>query len=397
MSNDPDTGGSPEAAGSSGPPPHRFGESEPFTVGLEEELLVVDSKTLQLAHVAEKILAGTRLPRDRIDHEAFLAEVEVRSEPAGSVGEAVEQLAEGRREAIRAGAEPAAANGRASRGANSAGATIMAVGLHPDARLFDVALVQSERYERVERQMQGLIKRTPECALHVHVGLPDPDSAVAAMNGLRERLPLLHGLGANSPFWFGRDSGMASSRAAVIRAYPGRGIPPVLGSWDQYLACLDAVHAGGGPTDHTMVWWDARPQPRLGTVELREVDVQTDLESAGAIAALTRAIAMRAVEEPLTERAPEQALHWSSFRAARDGLDAEIYIDGSPRPLREVAETVLGRLGEADPEIDGIRRIVREGNGADRQRAAFKAGGMPGLLRHLADGTSRGSDPLEVG
>jgi carboxylate-amine ligase len=146
-----------------------------------------------------------------------------------------------------------------------------------------------------------------------------------------------------------------------------------------------------------MVWWDARPQPRLGTVELREVDVQTDLESAGAIAALARAIAMRAVEEPPTERAPEQALHWSSFRAARDGLDAEIYFDGSPRPLREAAEAVLGRVGDADPELEGIKRIVREGNGADRQRAAFKGGGMPALLRYLANVTSRGSDPLEAG
>ena len=362
MSDSPETGGLP--------PRHRFGESDPFTVGLEEELLLVDAETLQLAHVADRILPNTGLPAERVDHEAFLAEVEVRSNPAGSVSEAVGQLRGGRTAAV------------------DAGATIMAVGLHPDSRLFDVELVQSERYERVGRQMQGLIKRTPECALHVHVGVPDPESAVAAMNGLRERLPLMHGLGANSPFWFGRDSGMASSRAAVIRAYPGRGIPPVLGSWDEYLACLDAVRAGGGPTDHTMVWWDARPQPRLGTVELREVDVQTDLESTGAIAALARAIAMRAVEEPLAEPAPEQALHWSSFRAARDGLDAEIYFDGSPRPLREVAEAVLGRLGEADPEIEGVRRILREGNGADRQRAAHRSGGMTALLRYLSDTTS---------
>jgi glutamate---cysteine ligase / carboxylate-amine ligase len=350
---------------------HRFGESAPFTVGLEEELLLVDGKTLQLAHVADKILPHTGLPADRVDHEAFLAEIEVRSNPAESVSGAIDDLREGRRAAI------------------AAGATLMAAGLHPDARLFDVQLVKSERYERVEQQMQGLIKRTPECALHVHVGLPDTDAAVAAMNGIRERLPLLHGLGANSPFWFGADSGMASSRAAVIRAYPGRGIPPVMRSWDQYLACLDAVRAGGGPTDHTMVWWDARPQPRLGTVELREIDVQTDLESAGAIAALARAIMRRAVEDPVADTAPEQALHWSSFRAARDGLDAEIYLDGSPRPLREVAEEVLRRIGaDADPELDGIKRIVREGGGADRQRAAFAEGGMPALLRYLADGTA---------
>jgi carboxylate-amine ligase len=273
----------------------------------------------------------------------------------------------------------------------------MAAGLHPDARLFDVELVRSERYERVETQMQGLIKRTPECALHVHVGVPDTDAAMAAMNGIRERLPLLHGLGANSPFWFGSDSGMASSRAAVIRAYPGRGIPPVLRSWDQYLACLDAVRAGGGPMDHTMVWWDARPQPRLGTVELREVDSQTDLEAAAAIAALARAIMRQAVEAPVSDPAPEQALHWSSFRAARDGLDAEIWLDGSAHPLREVAEAVLERIGgDADPELEGIRRIVREGGGADRQRAAFKEGGMPALLRYLADLTLKGSDPLRV-
>ena len=363
-----------DPAGGGPPGPHRFGESDPFTVGLEEELLLVDADTLQLAHVADKILARSSLPRDRLDHEAFLAEVENRSNPVGSVSAAVGELEEGRALAAEAGA------------------TLMAVGLHPDAELFDVELVQTERYERVESQMQGLIKRTPECALHVHVGVPDPESAVAAMNGIREWLPLLHGLGANSPFWFGSDSGLASSRAAVIRAYPGRGIPPVLHSWDEYLGALDAVRAGGGPTDHTMVWWDARPQPRLGTVELREIDVQTDLESTAAIAALARAIVRRAVEAPVTQPAPEQALHWSSFRAARDGLDAEIYLDGSPRPLREVAEELLARLGEADPELEGIRRIVRDGNGAARQRAAHQRGGMPALLRYLADGTA-GSDP----
>ena len=368
--------GDPGDPAGSAPPAHRFGETDPFTVGLEEELLLVEADTLQLAHVADRVLARSTLPRERLDHEAFLAEVENRSTPVGSVSAAVGELGEGRAAAAEAGA------------------TLMAVGLHPDAELFDVELVRSERYERVESQMQGLIKRTPECALHVHVGVPDTDAAVAAMNALRERLPLLHGLGANSPFWFGADSGMASSRSAVIRAYPGRGIPPVLHSWDEYLAALDAVRAGGGPTDHTMVWWDARPQPRLGTVELREVDVQTDLDSAAAVAALARAIVRRAAEEPIAEPAPEQALHWSSFRAARDGLDAEIHHEGAPRPLRDVAKQVVASLEDgADPELEGIRRIVHEGNGADRQRAAHQRGGMSELLRYLADATSRGQTP----
>ena len=127
----------------------------------------------------------------------------------------------------------------------------------------------------------------------------------------------------------------------MIRAYPGRGIPPFLRSWDDYLEQLEAVRAGGGPSDDTMVWWDARPQPRLGTVELRELDVQSDLLAAAALAGLAHAIARRAAEDPPRDPAPGQALHWSSFRAARDGLDAEILHEGRAMPLRDVARQLL--------------------------------------------------------
>ena len=331
-------------AGTGGPPPpHRFGTGEPFSVGLEEELLLVDSDTLALSHVADQVLPGTGLPRERIDHEAFLAELEVRSDPAGSVGEAIGQLAEGRAAAA------------------AAGATLMAVGLHPDARLFDVKLVQSERYERVERQMRGLIKRTPECALHVHVGLPDPDAAVAAMNGLRELLPLLHGLGANSPFWFGADSGMASSRAAVIRAYPGRGIPPVLDSWDDYLAALDAVRAGRRahrPHDGLV----GRPAPATArhSRAARGGCADRPRVGSGDRSARARDHAARGGGAAAQTRAPEQALHWSSFRAARDGLDAEIYYDGAPATA---ARGGRPRTGEAGP-----RRSRARGRQANRPR-----------------------------
>ena len=174
---------------------------------------------------------------------------------------------------------------------------------------------------------------------------------------------------------------MASSRAAVIRAYPGRGIPPVMREWEQYLACLDAVRAGGGPTDHTMVWWDARPQARLGTVELREVDAQTDLISAAAIAALARAIVRLYVEDPVEKPAPEQALHWSSFRAARDGLEAEIYCDGSPCPLREAAKSAARPPRRNGPRDRGHRanrpRGQRSGQAARRSQRGRHAGPPP--------------------
>jgi glutamate---cysteine ligase / carboxylate-amine ligase len=220
--------------------------------------------------------------------------------------------------------------------------------------------------------------------------MPSPDAAVHALMGLREALPLIGALGAASPFWFGMDSGLASARSAVIRAYPGRGVPPPLRDWEEYLETLDGIALGGGPKDHTMVWWDARLQPRLGTVELRELDVQSNLEQTAGMAALVHAIARRAAEQPPTDLAPAQALHWSSFRAVRDGLDAELLFRGRLRKARDAARELLDELSGSDDALTGVERILREGGAPARQRAVFAADGMAGLLRWLADETARG-------
>jgi carboxylate-amine ligase len=354
---------------------HAFGTGEPFSVGVEEELLLVDPDTHALAHVAEDVLPRVDLPEGRADYEAHAAEVELRSPPCPDAGAAVAALEEGRRAAL------------------AAGATLMGSGLHPSAALGDVRLVGKPRYEGVEREMRGLIKRTPECALHTHVGMPDADAAVAALRGLREALPLLQGLGANSPFWFGTDSGMASARAAVVREYPGRGVPPAFGSWDEYLEAVSAAAAGGGPDDYSLLWWDVRLHPRLGTVEVREIDAQTRLEEVAAVAALAQAIARRSAESPPAPAAHPQALAWSCFNAARDGLDAEILHRGSLMPLRAAAEETLRSLGDGDPALECVERILREGAGADRQRAAHSRGGMPVLLAELVSGTRDGRRP----
>ena len=344
---------------------HRFGQGPAFQVGLEEELLLVEPDGFGLAHVADQVVPRIELPRERADHEAFLAEIELRSEPRATAAEAVADLAEGRA-ALRA-----------------AGGTPMAVGLHPAATFGDVRLVDSDRYRRVEGEMRGLIKRTPECALHVHVSMPSPEAAVAGLNGLRELLPLIGALGASSPFWFGVDSGLASARAAVVRAYPGRGIPPLLRDWEDYQDTLRAIGDGGGPRDHTMVWWDARLQPRLGTIELRELDVQTGLEEAAGLVALVHALVRRAVEDPPREPAPAEALHWSSFRAVREGLDAELLFRGRLSPVREAAAELLAELRGEDDALEGVERILSDGAAPARQRAIHAQGGMPALLRHL--------------
>lgn len=349
---------------------HVFGSGQPFCVGLEEELLLVDGETFGLSHAADRLLPRIDLGRERVDHEAFLAELEVRSEPRGSATEAVADLAEGRRAIIAAGGHP------------------MGAGLHPDAAFGDVRLVDSERYRRVEGEMRGLIRRTPECALHVHVAMPSPEDAVAGLMAWRELLPLFGALAASSPFWFGMDSGLASARSAVVRAYPGRGIPPALRGWEEYLETLDGIAAGGGPEDHTMVWWDARLQPRLGTIELRELDVQADLARTEALAALARAVARRGAESPVRELAHPHALAWSAFRALRDGLDAEVIHRGRLMPAREAGRELLKELEGEDDALEGIGRVL-EDDAPARQRSLHAEGGMASLLSNLARQTAR--------
>ena len=266
----------------------------------------------------------------------------------------------------------------------------MGAGVHPTGRLGDAALVHHERYARVDDQMRGLIRRTPECALHVHVGMPDPETAIRAFNGMRRYLPLLEGLSTNSPWWFGVDSGMASARSALVRAYPGRGIPRAFHDFDDYGSTVAEAVRAGGLDDYTFLWWDLRPHPRLGTIEIREMDAQSSLDDVAALAALVHGLAIDAAEDAAAEDPePAEGLAWSSFRAARDGLDASLHVNGSILPLREVArravEIARPHVGDA---VDGIERIVSEGTGAERQRRTHEQGGMRALLAELVDGTA---------
>jgi carboxylate-amine ligase len=339
-----------------------------FTVGIEEELFLVDPRTRRLAHEAGALLDRIDLPVDAAGYEAYEASLELRSPPCRTAGEAAESLA------------------RARAAARAAGATLMGCGLHPTADWGDVRLVQKPRYRRVVADMRGLMQRTPECALHVHVGLPDEATAIKVFNGLRSWLPLLAALTASSPFWFGYDSGMASARGALVRSYPGRGAPPAFRDLDEYREAIEASTAGGGPGDPTLLWWDLRLHPRLGTVELREMDAQSRVGDVAAVAALVQALARHEAERPARDPVPRESIAWSAFRAGRDGLDAEILHDGVLRPVRGIAEGLLAEL-PADGALDGLRRILRDGGGADRHRDAERRGGMPAVLELIVGET----------
>lgn len=356
---------------------HAFGTSEPFTLGIEEELLLVDRDTRLLAPVAVEVLAAMEAHERAASHEVYAASIELRSPPRLDAEDAAREVA-----SLRSAAR-------------AAGATLIGAGLHPAGELGDVPLVDSERYRLVGGSMRGLIRRTPECALHVHVGMPDPDTAIRVFNGLRSYLPLLVALSANSPMWFGQDSGLASARFALVRSYPRRSVPRAFRDLDDYASTIEAVATAGDLSDYTYVWWDVRLHPRLGTIEVRELDAQSRIADAAALAALVQALARHEVEHP-REPEPSEAISESSFRASRDGIEATLLDDGELRPVGEVARRTLERVAPAASELgaehalEGIERMLAEGGGAARQRRALAEGGIEAVLEQLVAETEEG-------
>jgi carboxylate-amine ligase len=351
---------------------HRFGSSPPLSLGVEEELLLVDPATRQLVSSAERVLEGVGGPlAERVSSEIFSEQIEVKTGVCLGPHEALTQLREAR-EAVAA-----------------VGVGLLGSGLHP-AGTGAAQLVAKRRYEVVREDLGDLLN-TPPCGLHVHVGIPDPETAVRLANAYRQYLPALGALAANSPFRGGLDSGHASARTQVVRAYPRFQVPRRFRDYEDFCRVADQLIAAAGVEDYTYIWWDVRPHPRLGTVEVRAVDVQADAATSVALAALVQAIAAKELDAPSRLGLEREALEESYFQAASHGLDAEILLDDpAPRPAREVGWAVLeatrpyARELGAEDALAEVERILREGNGAEEQRRVHAERGMEGLLKHLA-------------
>jgi carboxylate-amine ligase len=356
---------------------HRFGSSPALTMGVEEELLLVDDRH-RLSPAAERVLedVGPDL-RASVSTEIFATQIELKTGICSDCGEALSQLS------------------RLRHTISDLGHALVGSGIHPDDDERPT-LVESPRYEIVKEDLASLLA-TPPCGLHVHVGMPDPETAVRVCNTLRLHLPLLQALTANSPFRQGEDTGLASARAAVVAAYPRFEMPRSFEDYEDFLRVADQLIAAAGVDDYTYLWWDLRPHPNLGTVEVRGMDVQTEVEGNATIAALIQALAAREIDRPGELPAiTREALEESYFQAGRHGLDARLMVDGeSAVPAREVAARVLEEVRPyardlgGEEALAGIERIVAGGNGADLQRRVHDEGGMEGLLADLAERTAR--------
>ncbi len=265
---------------------------------------------------------------ERLTPETHGAAVELATTPHTTVADAIADLVELRERLTRELAE----HGLAAAGS----------GTHPSVTWRETEVSEGRRHRYVHETMRELARREPTYALHVHIAIPDPAEAIVAANRMRVHLPLLLALSANSPFWQGRDTDMASSRTSIFQAFPRVGIPRRFDDYDHWARTLETLIDCGAFPEPTFVWWDLRPQPRFGTLEIRVMDTQTDSERTAALVAFAQALVRLELLElnvPDELVDADEVLAENRFLAARDGIRAEL-LDVIKRSLVPVREQV---------------------------------------------------------
>ena len=355
-----------------------FGAGTPYTVGVEEEFQLVDPASRALVPAVEGVISAggnTGLVTPELSRSC----VEMISPVFGTVAELAGRLPGLRREVAGM--------------ARDGGAEIVAAGTHPFSEPTEQPLAGGAHNVRIEEEMGWVARTQAIYGLHVHVAVPDGEAAIRAVNALARRVPLLVALSANSPFWRGSDTRLASTRVKIFEMFPRSGLPPAFRGWEGYTQHVEALVASGSIPDYSWCWWDARPHPRLGTVELRAPDVQTDTSRTAALVALVQCLVAGA-----DGRAPEDPLFVAEnkWRAVRHGMDATFYDFGAGRsfPARSAARGLVEELRpisqdlRCEAELEGMLEIADRGNGAELQRAEFEKNGSLGdLVDRLARAT----------
>jgi glutamate---cysteine ligase / carboxylate-amine ligase len=351
----------------------------PMTVGLEEELMLLDPVTHDLAPRAREVLE--RLYGDpRFVPEMPAAQLEIVGPPAATVREAAGAVGAARADLA------AAADGLAR---------LAGAGVHPFAAAEGV-LMRGERYEAILAEYGPVARRQLVFGLHVHVAVGGAERALAVFNALRGFLPEIAALGANAPFYEGVDTGLASMRPKLCDILPRQGVPPAIDSWDELAAAFAWARRSGAMSDASQWWYEARLHPEHGTIEVRVPDSQSRLEDTAALAAVVHALVARLAERhDGGERLPSSPTwriaenRWSACRHGTEGTLADLET-GEPRPARERLGALLDELAPAADrlgcagELASARGLV-EVNGAARQRQVAADRGVTGLAAWLAD------------
>jgi glutamate---cysteine ligase / carboxylate-amine ligase len=343
-----------------------------YTIGVEEELMIVDAETLDLSNSIETLLRG--IPQDlagEVKPELLESVCEIATAPCKNTQEAGQQL----RELRRAAQDTAAREGLA----------IGSAGTHPFAMWEDARVVARPRYRELIAGLQFVARQELIFGQHVHVGVDDPDKAIHITNGMRVHLPLLLALSANSPFWRADSTGLQSTRTPIFRAFPRVGIPPRYDNWADYEKRIDFMRTSKVIQDYTYLWYDVRPHPDFGTVEIRVMDSQTRVDHSLGLAALVQALVRELGEHydahKKLSRYPYEMLDENKFLAARHGLEGELVdLPKATRvSTRQLARRVLARMRDhaqdlgSLAELEFVEDILDRGNGGARQIVVYEA------------------------
>ena len=340
-----------------------------FTIGIEEEYLLLDRETGALAEAPEALMAACRAELgDQVTSEFLRCQLEVGTGICTDMAAARDDLGRLRRTVARLAADH--------------GLAPIAASCHPVSDWKDQTVTDKARYRGLERDLRAVARRMLICGMHVHVALPDPDDRILVMNGLSYFLPHLLALSASSPFWMGEDTGLASWRMTVFDNMPRTGLPPRLTDWAAYAGLVDRLVAVGAIDDATMIWWDARPSHKFPTLETRICDACPRIEDALTMAALVQAICRMLWRLSRSNRQWREhhpaLLQQNRWQAQRDGTERGL-IDlarGAVRPLPELVDELLDLVAEdtealgSTTEAARARDIAAIGNSATRQRAA---------------------------
>ena len=350
--------------------------SSGYTIGIEEELMILDGESLQLANAIEQLLPHDETPSGeplagQVKPELMESVLEIATSPAKTTREAGKQLRDLRRQVCEV--------------ANDKGLAIGSSGTHPFAMWEDQRIVARPRYRDLIEALRFVARQELIFGLHVHVGLDDADKAVHVANGMRVHLPVLLALSANSPFWRADNTGLASARTPIFRAFPRVGIPPYYKGWDDFEKTIEFMVSSGVMEDYTYLWYDVRPHPRFGTVEVRVCDAQTRVEHTMGLAALIQAMVKELSEHYDAGKRlgsyPWQMLDENKWLAARHGLEGHLVDLPKDRRVatKDLTRRLLDRLREhaqdlkSVDDLDALEDVLQRGNGAHRQRVVYEA------------------------
>ncbi len=354
---------------------HAFGRSDLYTLGVEEEYQLLDPETWDLVQHIDSVLAAVADGdhQDQIHAELMQSVLEVTTPVCRTPADIQRSLAQLR--------------GYVAEIARSEGCRFGSAGTHPFSLFERQRITARDRYRQLVDQLQYVARRELIFGMHMHVAVDDPEKAIQVMNGLLLHLPQMLALSASSPFWRGEPTGLSSSRQMVFAAFPRSGPPPRFKDYADYAEVVGQLERTGCIADYTHIWWDIRPHPRLGTIEMRVCDAVTRLEDVVAITAFFQALVKLYCEQfdagreiPSWHRMLTTENKWL---AARYGLEAPIMDLATGRRNRvSVAQLTRRTLRDLEPharelgserELEGVREILARGNGADRQLRVWNA------------------------